>query len=148
MSGLPASVVLGGELDRLNSGRLDFPFMPTKTRPFAEGQVLEIPGQIADYDLEYEVPFDLELQSIALAASRYHPIDNWSVFMGADEPDNYILKTIYTKDLPEGFQLMALLPLKKGDKLTLRFHNLGGQSKYVWINYLGLRDEPKKGGTP
>lgn len=146
MSNVPATVVLGGELDRLNSGRLDFPFMPTKTRPFAEGQVLEVPGRIADFDLEYIVPKDMELHCIALACSVYHPIDNWSIFIGEDKPENYLLKTIYTKDLPEGFQLMALIPLKKDDKLTLRFHNLGGKAKWVWINYQALTDEPKKEG--
>lgn len=142
---IPANLVLGGDLDtlgRLMGGRLDFPFMPTKTRPYAEGQVLQVPGMIGDFDLEYIVPVDMELSSIALAVDKYHPIDNWSVFIGADSPENYILRTIYTKDLPEGFQLMALIPLKKDDKLTLRFHNLGGQAKHVWINYQGLIDEP------
>lgn len=144
---IPASVILGGDLDtlgRLRSGRLDFPFMPTKTRPYVEGQVIQIPGVIGHYDLPYIVPHDMELASIALAASEYHPIDCWSVFIGEDKPENYVLRTIYTKDLPEGFQLMAMIPLKEGDKLTMRFHNYGGKAKHVWINYQGLVDQVKE----
>lgn len=140
---IPASVILGGDLDtlgRLRSGRLDYPWFPTKERPFAEGQMLEIPAKIEDFTLEYIVPHDFELYSIALACSEYAAEDCWSVYMGEDEPQNYILKDIYTKDLPEGFQLMAVMTFFKDDKLTLKFTNRSGRPKFVWINYQGLVD--------
>lgn len=138
---IPASVILGGDLDtvgRLRSGRLDYPWFPTMGRPFAEGQILELEASIQDFELVYEVPHDFELYSIALACSEYAPEDSWSVYMGDDEPGNYILKNIYTKDLPEGFQLMAVMTFFKGDKLTLKFNNRSGRQKVVWINYQGL----------
>ena len=138
---IPASVILGGDLDtvgRLRSGRLDYPWFPTMGRPFAEGQILELEASIQEFELVYEVPHDFELYSIALACSEYAPEDSWSVYMGDDEPGNYILKNIYTKDLPEGFQLMAVMTFFKGDTLTLKFNNRSGRKKVVWINYQGL----------
>lgn len=138
---IPASVILGGDLDtvgRLRSGRLDYPWFPTMTRPYAEGQMLEVEASVTDFTIQYEVPHDFELYSIALACSEYAMEDSWSVYMGDDEPANYILKDIYTKDLPEGFQLMAVITLFKGDILTLKFNNRSGREKKVWINYQGL----------
>lgn len=139
-----ASVVVGGELDsvnRLRGGRLDYPFMPTKTKAYTEGIILEVPGRIGEFEITYEPPQDIELTSIAVGANRYHPTDNWSVYIGEDNTieDNYICKSIYTKDLPEGIQLMAVRTVKAGEKITFVFNNLGGMSKYVWVNYQGLR---------
>lgn len=139
-----ASVVVGGELDsvnRLRGGRLDYPFMPTKTKAYTEGIILEVPGRIGEFEITYEPPQDIELTSIAVGANRYHPTDNWSVYIGEDNTieDNYICKNIYTKDLPEGIQLMAVRTVKAGEKITFVFNNLGGMSKYVWVNYQGLR---------
>lgn len=139
-----ANVVVGGELDsvnRLRGGRLDYPFMPTKTKAYTEGIILEVPGRIGEFEITYEPPQDIELTSIAVGANRYHPTDNWSVYIGEDNTieDNYICKSIYTKDLPEGIQLMAVRTIKAGEKITFVFNNLGGMSKYVWVNYQGLR---------
>lgn len=143
-----ANIVVGGELDkvgqvgRLNSGRLDYPFMPTKTLSYTEGQLLNVPGSVGVFDITYSPPMDMELTSIAVGANRYHPTDNWSVFIGDDSEINYICKNIYTKDVPEGIQLMAVRTVKAGETITFRFDNRGGQSKYAWINYQGLRDDP------
>ncbi|MCZ4246911.1 hypothetical protein BXO87_02065 [Bacillus sp. GZB] len=142
-----ANIIVGGELDRvgqvghLNGGRLDYPFMPTKTVPYTEGILLEIPGQVGEFVTEYTPPIDIELTSIAVGANRYHPTDSWSVFVKDDQPINYICKNIYTKDVPEGIQLMAVKSIKAGETITFKFNNRGGQSKYAWVNYQGLRDD-------
>lgn len=144
-----ANIIVGGELDRvgqvgrLKSGRLDYPFMPTKVLSYTEGQLLQIPGAIGVFDIVYKPPIEIELTSIAVGVNRYHPTDNWSVFVGADEEINYICKSIFTKDVPEGIQLMAVRTIKANEPITFRFDNRGGQSKYAWINYQGLRDDPK-----
>lgn len=145
--GFGANIVVGGELDRvgqvgrLNAGRLDYPFMPTKTSPYTEGVILEIPGQVGTYEVVYQPPEDVELVSIAVGVNRYHPMDSWNVFIGDDIPKNYICKNIYTKDVPEGIQLMAVKTVKAGTPITFRFNNDGGQSKYAWVNYQGLIDD-------
>ncbi|MGG3797728.1 hypothetical protein [Metabacillus fastidiosus] len=143
-----ANIIVGGELDRvgqvgrLNSGRLDYPFMPTKTIPYTEGILLTVPGQIGEFTIDYSPPIDVELFSIAVGANRYHPTDNWSVYVGDDKDINYICKNIYTKDVPEGIQLMAVKTITTGEVITFKFDNQGGQSKYVWVNYQGLRNDP------
>ncbi|WP_395894981.1 hypothetical protein ACH2FV_19440 (plasmid) [Bacillus safensis subsp. safensis] len=142
MSEVNASIVLGGDLDnlgRLVGGRLDYPFMPRKTLPYIEGLQMTLPGVVETFDLKYTPQQDIELCSIAVGANRYHPTDSWSVFVGEEEELNYICKNIYTKEVPEGIQLMAVKLIKAGETITFRFDNRGGKSKYVWINYQGLR---------
>lgn len=145
-----ANVVVGGELDRvgqvgrLNSGRLDYPFMPTKTVPYIKGKILEVFGAVGTYDIEFTPVFDIELVSVAVGASEYQPRDNWSLFIGDDLVDNYIFDEIYTKDLPEGAYLMAVKTVKAGVPITFRFENEGGHAKYVWVNFQCLRDDPNK----
>ncbi|GAA0376707.1 hypothetical protein [Bacillus horti] len=139
-----ANVIVGGELERvgrLQSGRLDHPFMPLKTVPYIKGVLLEVPGMVGEYDIHFVPEFDIELISIAVGASEYHPKDHWSVFINQDEPKNYIFDEIYTKDLPEGAYLMAVKVVEKNVPITFRFNNEGGKAKYVWINFQCLRDE-------
>lgn len=147
-----ANIVVGGELDRvgqlgrLNSGRLDHPFMPSKTVPYIKGVLLEVPGMVGEFDTQFIPEFDIELVSVAVGASEYHPRDNWSVFIGDDTPNNYIFDEIYTKDLPEGAYLMAVKVVEKGTPITFRFANEGGRAKYVWVNFQCLRDEVEEEG--
>lgn len=143
-----ANVVVGGELDRvgqvgrLNSGRLDYPFMPTMTEPYIKGKMLEVLGRIDKFDVQFIPEFDIELVSVAVGASRYHATDNWSLFIGDDHQNNYIFDEIYTKDLPEGAYLMAVKTVERGTPITFRFDNRGGQAKYVWVNFQCLRNNP------
>ncbi|MGH0800889.1 hypothetical protein ACQVTZ_13080 [Bacillus cereus] len=142
-----ANVVVGGEIDRvgrLGGGRLDYPFMPTKTVPYIKGKILEVLGTLGHFDIQFIPDFDIELVSVAVGASRYHSFDNWSLFIGDDHKNNYVFDEIYTKDLPEGSYLMAVKTVKAGTPITFRFDNKGGQSKYVWINFQCLRDNPNK----
>lgn len=152
MGAFGANIVVGGELDkisqvnRLNSGRLDYPFMPTKTLSLTEGMLLEVPGMIGVFEKTYTPTVDVELTSVAVGANRYHAKDNWSLFIGVDKFTNYVCKTIYTKDVPEGIQLMAVRTIEAGTPITLRFDNQGGQAKYVWANFQMLMDDPSLTG--
>lgn len=143
-----ANVVVGGELDRvgqvgrLNSGRLDYPFMPTKTVPYIKGMMLDVLGTIQNFDIVYTPSFDIELASVAVGASEYNLRDNWSLFIGNDVADNYVFETIYTKDLPEGAYLMAVKTITAGTPITFRFTNESGRAKHVWVNFQCLRDDP------
>lgn len=135
---------VGGEIDslgRLRGGRLDYPFMPTKTIPYVKGQLLEVYGEVGDYEITYTPEFDIELVSVAVGASKYQPRDYWSLFVGEDKKENYVFDEIYTKDVPEGVYLMAVMGIKKGTPITFRFRNDGGAAKYVWINYQCLKDK-------
>lgn len=116
-------------------GRLDAPFYPSKPIPYIKGQIMNVSG--ANAQMEYEVPFDVEFLGVAVGASRYDTLDNWTVTVNGVP----IVETIYTKDLPEGMFFTVLIPLNAGDKISFLFINASGQPKDVWFNYQFLRDE-------
>lgn len=120
-------------------GRFDPPFMPTKTRPYTKGNQMELPGAIMEQVQEVIFPFDVELVSIAVGASKYQARDYWELYIGDDPVP--LLETIYTKDLPEGNYLMAVVPIEAGTKITFKFMNESGSAKFVWFNLQCLRDE-------
>lgn len=118
----------------LVGGRLDPPFMPTKTAPFIEGIMIEsLTAGKAEHRLNIEE--DCELLSVAVGVSFYEARDYWNLYVG----DKLVCKNIYTKDLPEGMYLTAIIPCKKGTQLHFEFFNEGGKPKYVWANYQTLK---------
>lgn len=116
-------------------GRLDPPFMPTKTIPFIKGQMMDVMGKIYIASMTYKAPYDMELVSVAVGASVYQVTDNWDLQVGGET----VFESIYTKDLPEGAYLMAVMSVPAGTDLIFRFHNEGGMAKSVWVNYQFLR---------
>ncbi|MED2235148.1 hypothetical protein P4V96_28135, partial [Bacillus thuringiensis] len=92
-----ANVVVGGEIDRvgrLGGGRLDYPFMPTKTVPYIKGKILEVLGTLGHFDIQFIPDFDIELVSVAVGGARYHTFDNWSLCICDDHKNNYICDEI------------------------------------------------------
>lgn len=113
-------------------GRMDFPFMPTKTDPFIKGIRVPVTSDIPVAKHTYTVTHDrAELVSIAMAASRYEDRDNWSLYVN----DRLMMDEIYTKELPEGMYLMVLVKLLKGDRIRFEFENASLTNKSVWLNY-------------
>jgi hypothetical protein len=111
-------------------GRLDPPFMPTKTNPFIEGVMVESPSA-GKVESKLVVEVDCELLSIAVGVSDYEAKDYWNLYVG----DKLVCKNIFTKDLPEGMYLTAIIPCKKGTQFHMEFFNVGGKPKFVWANY-------------
>jgi len=113
-------------------GRYDFPFMPTKTNPFIKGIRVPVTNDMGVATHTYIVGHErAELVSIAIAASRYEDLDNWSLYVN----DRLMIDEIYTKELPEGMYLMVLVKLLKGDSIKFEFRNSSLTSKSVWLNY-------------
>jgi hypothetical protein len=117
-------------------GRLDWPFFPSKMRPFIKGFNLSVPGIEEVCEMTYEPPMDAELLCVAVGASKYNPDDNWNVEINGER----FIETIYTKDLPEGMYLMVVKPLSAGDEMKFIFDNQSGEPKEVWFNYQFLID--------
>lgn len=134
--------VVGGTLDkvrsvgRLEEGRLDAPFMPTKTIPYIKGDTIEVASNQRGYSKTVELEFDAELLSVAVGASRYAHWDSWSVKVGNDT----IISSIYTKDMPEGVNLMVAHPVPAGTKVTFQYDNKSMSNKYAWFNLQFLKD--------
>lgn len=115
-------------------GRFDYPYYPTKGKPFIKGR--RVPINEAIVKDEYTVPEDMELITVSIGASRYHDSDHWSLKINGE----LIFDTIYTKDVPEGFYFMVVREVKAGQVIEFIFHNDSGSSKTVWLNYQFLKD--------
>lgn len=118
----------------LVGGRLDPPFMPTKTAPYIEGVIIES-KTAGKYDSKLIISEDCELLSIAVGVSDYEPKDYWNLYVGSQ----LVCKNIYTKDVPEGMYLTAVMPCSAGTQFHIEFFNEGGKQKYVWVNYQMLK---------
>lgn len=110
--------------------------MPTKTKPYILGRLITFTDdKTLVKDDEFALNFDVELLSVSVGSSRYYPTDNWSMWVGED----LVFENIYTKDLPEGVYLMAVIPIKAGTPLKFRYVNNEMHEKHVWFNYQFLR---------
>lgn len=118
----------------LVGGRLDPPFMPTKTDPYIEGIMIESTG-MGKVENRLTVQDDCELLAVAVGVSYYEARDYWNLYVG----DKLVCKNIYTKDLPEGMYLTAVIPCKAGTQFHFEFFNEGGKPKFVWVNYQMLK---------
>lgn len=112
-------------------GRMDPPFMPTKTYPHIKGIRVPVSGADPLVTELYNVPQDAELVSLAIACSRYDDNDHWSFYINGKQ----VCDSIYTKELPEGLFFTVIIPLKQGDELRFDFHNVSQTTKSVWLNY-------------
>ncbi|GBF32197.1 hypothetical protein DCCM_0388 [Desulfocucumis palustris] len=123
-------------LAEIVGGRLSPPFMPTKTQPYILGRLLHFPDDLAATREDTVIlPFDAELLSVAVGASRYYPTDRWSLTVNGEK----VFDSVYTKDLPEGAFLVAVIPVAAGQVLKFSFDNTEGMAKYIWFNYQFLK---------
>ena len=124
---IPANVVLGGDLDtigRLRSGRFDDPFMPSMDRPYGEGLLLVIPPYSKSGSVEYVAPMEMELHRVHFDTNKYTTEDDWSLHVNTDIEKNYIIRNYSQKNFTEGIQLMSVIKLKKGDRLSFKLKNI------------------------
>lgn len=128
--------ISGFQVGYVAGGRFDPPFYPTKQKPYVKGLMLPVPDGGGLHLLPFILPHDAELLSIAVGSSRYDAQDYWDVKVNGV----MVCETIYTKDLPEGMYLMAIIPLAVGDRIEFIYHAQSGAGKHVWVNYQMLRD--------
>jgi hypothetical protein len=115
-------------------GRFDTPYYPTKTKPFIKGR--RVPIDSAEITDIYSVPYEMELLTISLGASRYNDTDHWSLKVDGE----LIFDSVYTKDVPEGFYFMVVREVKPGSQIEFKFNNDSGAYKTIWLNYQFLKD--------
>ena len=66
-------------------GRMDPPFMPTKTYPHIKGIRVPVSGADPLVTDVYQVTKDAELVSLAIACSRYDDNDHWSFYINGQQ---------------------------------------------------------------
>lgn len=131
----------GGILDkvrsvtRLEGGRFDAPYMPTLTEPYIKGRQVQVAGAVGKTTDTFTLDVNTELLSIAIGADKYQPRDYWNLYVG----ETKIVDTVYTKELPEGINLMVVQPVPAGTPVRLEFFNEGGAAKQVWFNLQFLK---------
>ena len=116
-------------------GRLDAPHYPTFTVPFMTGMKETAPEIGGLVTLEYEVPFDGELYSISIDASRYINDDNWDLYVD----DVLLCDKIYVKRAPEGVNLMSFVPVSIGSKVRVDFRSMK-ELKDIWCTLHFLKE--------
>jgi hypothetical protein len=117
-------------------GRLQAPFFPTKEEPYIEGFLLQVPSQSGAFIEKFTATWEMEFMSIAVGASRYDDFDCFDLKVRG----KLVLKSIYTKKLPEGMFLMVAHPINPGDVIEFVFHNKSAAQKNVWFNLQFLTD--------
>lgn len=115
-------------------GRFDYPFYPTKNKPYIKGVRVPVPKGVTKH--RYLVPDDMELLTVSIGCSRYSDLDYWSLWVDGV----LVFDSIYTKDVPEGFYFMVVREVKTGSHIDFEFTNASGQSKIAWLNYQFLKD--------
>lgn len=123
-------------VSEISGGRFSPPFMPTKTKPYILGRLMNFTtDEVTTLEDTVTLPFDVELLSVAVGCSKYYPTDRWELTVNGEK----LFESIYTKDLPEGAYLMVVVPVAAGQAVTFKFENTEGKSKYVWMNYQFLK---------
>jgi len=135
-AGFGVTVVADGQVRVMD---LPHPLYPRKRRPYIKGLQLIVNPVAQTFTTTYTPSEDVELLSIAMAASGYSLGDYWWVDVGQER----ILDTIYTKELPESVLLgtpwSIVYPVTAGTPIKLSFHNASGTGKRVWWNLHMLR---------
>ncbi|ADU50176.1 hypothetical protein Tmar_0051 [Thermaerobacter marianensis DSM 12885] len=135
-AGFGVTVVADGQVRVMD---LPHPLYPSKRRPYIKGLQLSVPAVAQTYSVTYTPAEDVELLSIAMAASGYGLGDYWWADVGTER----LLDSIYTKELPESVLLgtpwSIVYPVAAGTEIKLSFNNASGTAKRVWWNLHMLR---------
>ncbi|WLR50025.1 Low copy number virion structural protein [Bacillus tianshenii] len=124
------------ETSYLGGGRLDPPFYPTKPKPYTLGRRITIPNGTGPVIDSFTLSFDVELIAVAVDARRNEELDRWDLKVNS----NLVIESSYIKRVPQGIYLMAIVPVKAGEKIELIYHNDSGSNKSVAVDFSMLRD--------
>jgi hypothetical protein len=117
--------------------KFPYPLYPKYKHQCPFGFRYEIPDTLGvSHTYEYEINFplnnDYELQSYTFSATGYKDQDNYNLIRN----DQYVLKQIYTKELGHIKEIRPILKITPGkDTLKFVFNNVTGTSKVIWIDF-------------
>ena len=139
--GFHVAYVAGGELDKVKKvdyvDRIkNFAYL---SKPYNKMVMINVPAIEGVYNLEYETPDEsVELLSIVATCSGYGENDYYNIFVN----DELWFDTWFPTEVKEGLYMgtstyVAELPPKT--KITMKFVNISGTSKKVWMGVRMLR---------
>lgn len=137
--------VAGGELDKIKHVKYveEIKNFAQLSQPYSKMQMANIPAIEGCFDLDYESPDEeMELLSFVVTCSGYGENDYYNLWVN----DELWFDTWFPTEVKEGLfigtstYVYKLPPLSK---VKLRFVNMSGTSKKLWLGIRMLR-EPKK----
>lgn len=113
---------------------------PKFTQPYNTMVKLDVPAIQGEYTAEYIVPdFPIELMALTVTCSGYGELDNYDVLYD----DKEFFKNWYCSEVKEGLYIGTsnmVYALPANSKITLKFHNDSGTSKFVWFGIRMLKE--------
>ena len=132
---------VGGELDKVKYID-EIKNFAQLSQPYNKMVAMTVPAMNGIYELEYESPnMDAELISLVVTCSGYGEEDFYDLYVN----DELWFETWYPTEVKEGLYIGTSTYVYKLDpktKFKLRFNNVSGTSKKVW---LGVRMLVEKG---
>lgn len=100
------------------------------------GEMLEIPMKIGEHLIEFEVPKKGQLTSITYSLSAWRLEDNWDLLINNEK----IFDGVRTKEYGECKHFEIFQPVTAGNTITLKFNNISGSSKILWVDFAILEE--------
>lgn len=142
--GFHVAYVAGGELDKVKKvdyiDRIkNFAYL---SQPYNKMVMINVPAIEGVYDLEYETPDEtVELLSIVATCSGYGENDYYNVYVN----DELWFDTWFPTEVKEGLYIGTstyVSELQPKTKIKMRFVNMSGTAKKVWMGVRMLRSAP------
>ena len=143
--GFHVAYVAGGELDKVR--KVDYvqeiKNFAQLSQPYNKMTMINVPAIAGIYDLDYESPDeDMELLSLVVTCTGYGENDYYNIWVN----DELWFDTWFPTEVKEGLYIGTstyVYKLPPKSKFKMRFVNISGTSKKVWLGVRMLR-EPKK----
>jgi len=143
--GFQVVYVAGGELDKVKRVNYvdrirNFAYL---SQPYNKMTMINIPAIAGVYDLDYTSPDEeMELMSIVVTCSGYGENDYYNLFVN----DELWFDTWFPTEVKEGLYIGTstyVYVLPPESKFKLKFVNISGTSKKVWLGVRLLRNPVK-----
>lgn len=144
--GFQVVYVAGGELDKVKKVNYveKIKNFAQLTQPYNKMTMINVPAITGVYDLEYTSPDeDMELLSLVVTCSGYGENDYYNLYVN----DELWFDTWFPTEVKEGLYIGTstyVYVLPASSKFTLKFVNISGTSKKVWLGVRLLRNPVKE----
>ena len=144
--GFHVAYVAGGELDKVR--KVDYvqeiKNFAQLAQPYNKMTMINVPAIAGTYDLDYESPDEeMELLSIVVTCTGYGENDYYNLWVN----DELWFDTWFPTEVKEGLYIGTstyVYKLPPKSKFKMRFVNISGTSKKVWLGIRLLRESKKE----
>lgn len=137
--GFQVVYVAGGEIDKVKYVQKIKNFAQL-TQPYNKMVAMNVPAILGVYELEYESPAeDTELLAIVVTCSGYGENDYYNIYVN----DELWFDTWFPTEVKEGHYIGTstyVYELPASSKIKLKFVNISGTAKKVWLGVRLLKE--------